>query len=117
MYARRRPGRSTIGIVLPDSLEEIGGLEQVVAHHRPEATACISEKVLGIDRKLLTATGSEASKESSLSPGPIEIRASERRESVAAIERHRSEVKAGKLLCPVHYGRSSRSTPYSRKKT
>ena len=88
-----------------------------MAHHRPEATACISEKVLGIDRKLLAATGSEASKGPSLSPGPIEIRASERRESAAAIERHRSEVRAGKFLCPVHYGRSSRSTPYSRKET
>ena len=88
-----------------------------MAHHRPKATTCISEKVLGIVRKLPAATGSERSEESSLSSGPIEIRASEGRKGVAAIERHRSEVTAGKLLCPVHYGRSSRSTPYSRKKT
>ena len=51
MYARARPG-----IVLPNSLTEIGGLEQVVAHHRPKAIACISEEVLGFGRKLPKAS-------------------------------------------------------------
>ena len=78
MYARRRPG-----IVLSDSLTEIGDLEQVVAHHRPKAIACISEEVLGIGRKLLAA--SYRSGEPSPCPSPIGIRA-RKRQAIAAVE-------------------------------
>ena len=63
MYARRRPGIRTIDIVLPGSFTEIGSLEQVVAHYRPEVVACVPEEALGFGRKLPEASywGGESS--------------------------------------------------------
>ena len=86
----------------------------MVAHYRPEAIACISEEVLGSVRKLLEA--SHWGGEPSPCPSQADFWAIER-QVATAVERHCPEVAAGKLLCTVHYGRISRSTPYSRKET
>ena len=115
MYARRRPGRRTIGVVLPDSFTEIGSLEQVVAHYRPEVIACIPEEVLGSGRKLLE--DSERGGESSPRSCQIDLWSRTTRQIVVTVERLCPEVAAGKLLCTVHYGRISRFTPYRRKET
>ena len=85
-----------------------------MAHYRQEAIACISEEVLGFGRKLPEA--GYRSGEPSPCPSPVDFRASER-QAVATVEQPCPKVAAGKLLCPVHYGRISRSTPYSRKET
>ena len=86
----------------------------MVAHYRPEAVACISEEVLGFGRKPPEASywGGEPSP----CPSQADFWASER-QAATAVEQPCPEVAAGRLLCTVHYGRISRSTPYSRKET
>ena len=104
MYARRRPGRRTIGVVLPGSFTEIGSLEQVVAHYRPEVIACISEEVLGFGRKLPEASywGGEPSP----CPSQTDFWASER-QAATAVEYPCPGVAAGRLLC-----KRSRADPH-----
>ena len=51
VYARRRPGRRTIAVVLPGSFTETGGLESWW-HITARAIDCIPEEILGIAREL-----------------------------------------------------------------
>ena len=85
MYARSRP-RRTIGFDLPDSFAEIGGLEQVVAHYRPNTSARIPEEILGFGREL--PTDSEE-REEPASRTSREVLGSRTRPAVAAAEQRR----------------------------
>ena len=52
MYARRRPGRRTIAIILPGTFTKTHLVESLVAYHRKGITDCIPEKILGFAREL-----------------------------------------------------------------
>ena len=67
------------------SLTEAGGLEQVVAHYRPNTSACISEKILGFGREL--PTDSEE-REEPTSRASGEVLWTRTRPAVAAAEQH-----------------------------
>ena len=77
-------------------------------------SASISEEILGFGREL--PTESEEGEEPTPRAGGKGL-GSRTRPTASAVEHSRPEVIAGLLLCPVQYGRSSRLTPYSRKKT
>ena len=66
MYARRRPGRRTIAIILPGTFTKTHLVESLVAYHRKGITDCIPEEILGIDREL--PEGSSRCGESSSRP-------------------------------------------------
>ena len=85
-------------------------VESLVAHCVKDTIDSISEEVLGIDRKLPEATRSESRCESASRPCQTSL-GQRSRQIATAIERLRTKVVAGKLLCTVHYGRIRRSTP------
>ena len=68
MYARRRPGRRTIAIILPGTFTKTHLVESLVAYHRKGITDCIPEEILGIARELPEATRSSRCGESSSRP-------------------------------------------------
>ena len=82
---------------------------RLVARCVKDTIDSISEEVLGIDRKLPEATRSESRCESASRPCQTSL-GQRSRQIATAIERLRTKVVAGKLLCTVHYGRIRRST-------
>ena len=97
VYAKRRPGRGgTITIVLPGSLTETSFVEPLVVYHIKGITDCISEEVLGIDRKLSEATRSIWCGESSSRPRQTQL--GQRSWQIATtVERLRAKVVPGRL--------------------
>ena len=86
----------------------------MVAPYRPEASACISEKVLGFGRKL--PEDSDRSGEPTPCSGENDLR-SRTGSAVATAEQPCPKIIAGRLLYSVYYGRISRYPSYSRKET
>ena len=93
VYARRRPGRKTIAVVLPGTSTETHCLESVVAYHRKSTADCIPEEILGTAWELLEGSSrcgksSPCSRQTCLRPRARKI--------VATVEQLRSSVIAGK---------------------
>ena len=110
VYARRRPRRRGVTFILPGPPAKTPCLESLVAHCVKDTSDSISEEVLVIDRKLPEATRNESRCESASRPCQTSL-GQRSRQIATAIERLRTKVVAGKLLCTVHYGRIRRSTP------
>ena len=111
VYARRRPRRRrTATIVLSGSLTEAPVVESLVAYCCQSNSDRIPEEILGIDWKLLEAStrcGEPSSR-------PCQNQVGQRSwQAATTVERVRTKVIAGRLLCAVHYGRCRQLTPYS----
>ena len=96
-----------IAHVLPGSPSKTPCVESLVAYCVKDTIDSISEEVLGIDPE---ATRSESCCESASRPCQTSL-GQRSRQIATAIERLRTKVVVGKLLCTVHYGRIKRSTP------
>ena len=97
VYARRRPGRRTIAVVLPGTFTKTGRLEPLVAPYSKSIVGCIPEEILGIAWEL--PEGSGRCEERSPCSRQARLR-SRARQIVATVERLRTQVIAGKA--PLH---------------